>query len=594
MMPAVLFLEAAAPIIGRRMGAAPYGSWESPISAARAAGGVVGLSEPWLGSDGSAWWLERRPLDEGRTTLVRDGNDVTPPDFNVRTGVHEYGGGSWVPHGDTAFCSRWDDQRLYRLEPGAEPRPISPAPPQPSSVRYADGRVTPDGQTILCVRETHGEGEPVNEIVALSTDGQGDHRVLASGRDFYACPRPSPDGAMLAYTCWDHPNMPWDGCELWVAALEKPEGVRLVAGGPGESIWQPDWSPAGELHFVSDRNGFWNLYTENAQLTEERAELGHPQWLFGGSTYAFLADGSIGCIRTEDAVERLCVLRPGAHAPEDLGLELTAFGFPCLRARGDRLIFAAGSAEIDSAVQVWSAAEGARVVKRSTDDPLDPAWASRPRGIQVPSGRLLEPRHHRRARHRRPARGHRRAGSSTSTPARSSSATADPAAAPAALAARARRPPAARHRLARSRGQAGLRPDAAGDARPRPDQPQRRHRHVRRRRAHRPDDCAERDRQGVPRLHAAAGHVLGRGRDRALPVARPARRPRRPQRLPRHGHAPGCARSPSCSCRPQPPRSCSPSRSSGSSTSAARSRPTRRRSSRGASPPSRSGSPSTA
>jgi dipeptidyl aminopeptidase/acylaminoacyl peptidase len=386
MMPAVLFLEAAAPIIGRRMGAAPYGSWESPITAARAAGGVVGLSEPWLGSDGSAWWLERRPLDEGRTTLVRNGDEVTPPGFNVRTSVHEYGGGSWVPHSDTAFCSRWDDQRLYRLEPGAEPRPITPAPPQPSSVRYADGRVTPDGQTIVCVRETHGDGEPVNEIVALSTDGEGDSRVLASGRDFYACPRPSPDGAVLAYTCWDHPNMPWDGCELWVAALETPEDLRRVAGGPGESIWQPDWSPAGELHFVSDRNGFWNLYTENAQLTDERAELGHPQWLFGGSTYAFLADGSIGCIRTEDAAERLCVLRPGAHAPEDLGLELTAFGFPCLRARSDRLIFAAGSAEIDSAVQVWSAAEGARLVKRSTDDPLDPAWASRPRGIQFPSG----------------------------------------------------------------------------------------------------------------------------------------------------------------------------------------------------------------
>lgn len=394
MMPAVLFLNAEASRRRRRrkayhrprMGIAPYGSWESPITAERAAGGAVGLSEPWLGPDGSAWWLERRPLDEGRTTLVRDGNDVTPPGFNVRTSVHEYGGGAWVPDSDTAFCSRWDDQRLYRLEPGAEPRPITPAPPQPSSVRYADGRVTPDGQTIVCVRETHGDGEPVNEIVALSTDGEGDPRVLASGRDFYACPRPSPDGEVLGYTCWDHPNMPWDGCELWVTALETPGEMRLVAGGAGESIWQPDWSPAGELHFVSDRNGFWNLYTEDAQLTDERAELGYPQWMFGGSTYAFLADGSVGCIRTEDAVERLCVLRPGDHALEDLGLELTAFGFPYLRALGDRLIFAAGSAEIDTAVQVWSAAEGARVVKRSTDDPLDPAWASLPREIQFPSG----------------------------------------------------------------------------------------------------------------------------------------------------------------------------------------------------------------
>jgi len=373
-------------MIGRGMGTAPYGSWESPITAARAAGGVVGLSEPWLGPDGSAWWLERRPLDEGRTTLVHDGHDVTPPGFNVRTSVHEYGGGAWVPGGDTAFCSRWDDQRLYRLEPGADPRPITPAPPQPSSVRYADGRVTPDGRTIVCVRETHGDGEPVNEIVVLSTNGEGEPRVLASGRDFYACPRLSPDGAVLAFTCWDHPNMPWDGCELWVTSLETPEDMRLVAGGASESIWQPDWSPDGELHFVSDRNGFWNLYTEDAQLTDERAELGYPQWIFGGSTYAFLADGSIGCIRTEEAVERLCVLRPGGSALEDVGLELTAYDFPYLRALGDRLIFVAGSATIDRAVQVWSAAEGARVVKRSTDDPLDPAWASIPREIHFPSG----------------------------------------------------------------------------------------------------------------------------------------------------------------------------------------------------------------
>ena len=147
------------------------------------------------------------------------------------------------------------------------------------------------------MRETHGEGEPRNDLVALPADGSGEPRVLASGRDFYAFPRLSPDGTTLAWTCWDHPNMPWDGTELWVAPLDAPDEARLVAGGPAESIWQPEWSPDGALHYVSDRSGWWNLYREDEQLTAEKAELGYPQWGFGGSTYAFLDGGDIACLR---------------------------------------------------------------------------------------------------------------------------------------------------------------------------------------------------------------------------------------------------------------------------------------------------------
>ena len=319
-------------------------------------------SEPWLGADGSAWWLERRPKDEGRTTLVHDGHDVTPPTVNVRTRVHEYGGGAWFLHGDTAFFSNFDDQRLYRLDPGLDPRPITPEPPDPGSVRYADGRVSPDGQLIVCVRETHGDDEPANELVALPADGEGEARVLASGRDFYSFPRISPDGATLAWTCWDHPNMPWDGTELWVAPLATPGEARLVAGGESESIWQPEWSPDGVLHFVSDRSGWWNLYREDAQLTDERAELGYPQWGFGGSSYAFLEGGDIACIRVEGGYERLCILHEGESDPEDLGLPYTAVGYPELRSVGNRVIYAAKSPAEEGVVVSWSAAEGVRVL----------------------------------------------------------------------------------------------------------------------------------------------------------------------------------------------------------------------------------------
>ena len=187
------------------MRSAPYGAWQSPVSAAMAAAAGVRLSEPWLGTGGSIWWLERRPSNGGHTTLVRDGEDVTAPEINVRTRVHEYGGGAWLLHDDTAFFSEYSDQRLYRLDPGSAPRPITPEPPKPSSIRYADGRATPDGELIVCVRETHGDGEPVNDLVAVPADGSSEPRVLSSGRDFYAYPRPSPDGTQV---CWSAGTTP--------------------------------------------------------------------------------------------------------------------------------------------------------------------------------------------------------------------------------------------------------------------------------------------------------------------------------------------------------------------------------------------------
>jgi dipeptidyl aminopeptidase/acylaminoacyl peptidase len=350
---------------------APFGSWTSPIAAAAVARAGVRLSEPALGEDGSAWWLERRPLEGGRTVIVRDGEEVTPLEFNVRTTVHEYGGGAWLLDGETVFFSHWDDQRLYRRDPGGSPVPITPEGPY----RYADGRALPDGSAIVCVRETHGDGEPVNEVVRIPLDG-GAPEPIASGRDFYASPRPSPDGRVLCWLCWDHPNMPWDGCELWV-------GERRVAGGADESIWQPDWSPAGELHWVSDRTGWWNLYSEGGQLTDERAELGMPQWQFGGATYAFLDDGAVACIRIERAVARLHLLRAGRL--EDVGLPYTSFGYPCLRARGERLIFVAASPEQEQAVVTWSEADGATELRRASDEPLDRALVSIPRAIEFES-----------------------------------------------------------------------------------------------------------------------------------------------------------------------------------------------------------------
>ena len=358
----------------------PFGSWPSPLTAAGVAGASVRLSEPDLGGDGSVWWLERRPQEGGRTALVRDGEDVVPEGFNVRTRVHEYGGGAWLLNDDGgALCSSWDDQRLYRIDPGGEPRPITPEGPW----RYADGRATPDAERLVYVRESHAGEEVVNELVALPAGG-GEPETIASGRDFYSCPRPSPDGERLCFTCWDHPNMPWDGTELWEAPLASPGDARRVAGGPEESIWQPGFGPDGELWWVSDATGWWQLYRDGERLTHVEAELGYPHWLFGGSTWAWLDDGTIAVVRTQHGEERLCLLGADGEL-EELDLPYTAFGFPCLRARGERLVFVAAGPREAPAVVTWSRSEGATVVRSAVDERIGDEWISVPREIAFES-----------------------------------------------------------------------------------------------------------------------------------------------------------------------------------------------------------------
>jgi dipeptidyl aminopeptidase/acylaminoacyl peptidase len=385
---------------------APYGSWSSPIAAATVARAGRRLGAAAIAADGAVWWAEGRPDEGGRVALMRrsagdEPEEMTPPAANVRTRVHEYGGGAWrLVEADLIVYVDFADQRLYRLRLGSDPVAISPEPAAGGALHYADMRPTPDGLGIVCVRETHAEGEPANEIVRLPLDGSAAPQVLAGGRDFYSFPRVSPDGHWLAWTCWDHPNMPWDGTELWVAPLADSGEERLVAGGAEESVFQPGWGPDGRLYFVSDRDGWWNLYRARepgaelsgeegalVQLTEEKADFAHPQWLFGGATYAFLASGAIACVRCQGAEERLFLLQPEGWEPADLGLPFTSFGYPVLAARGEQVAFAAASPETETAVVLHDVARGeTEVVRASSEEPVDPAYVSRPRPIEFPTG----------------------------------------------------------------------------------------------------------------------------------------------------------------------------------------------------------------
>jgi dipeptidyl aminopeptidase/acylaminoacyl peptidase len=375
---------------------APYGSWRSPIDAPLVARAGRRLAAATLAGDGAVWWAEGRPAEGGRVVLMRrpagaGPEEVTAAAFNVRTRVHEYGGGAWTLAGeDLVLFSNFADQRLYRQRLGEEAVAITPEPATEAGLRYADCRLAPDGRTVVCVREVHGSGEAKNQIVALALDRGGEPAVLAAGRDFYSFPRISPDGAWLAWTCWDHPNMPWDGTELWLAPLDDVADARLVAGGPQESIFQPEWDPEGRLHFVSDRGGWGNLYRAEGEtverLTAEEAELGHAQWLFDGATYAFLADGSIACVRCDRGEENLVLLESGAARPRDLGLPYTSFGFPSLSGRGTELAFAAAAPGSETAIVRFDLASGRlEVVRPASEESIDPAYVSAPRAIEFPT-----------------------------------------------------------------------------------------------------------------------------------------------------------------------------------------------------------------
>ena len=377
---------------------APYGSWASPITSSLIASSTISLS--LVESSGQdVYWIESRPLEGGRYVIVRrtsDGRtaDVTPEGFNARTRVHEYGGGSYWVHGGTIFFTNFADQRLYRQDPGTPPRPITPDPTVAAGLRHADGTLTPDGRLVVCVQEEHrADGEVVNRLVALPADGSSAPTSIAAGHDFYADPVISPDGRRLAWICWDHPRMPWDGSELWVADLGTDgslSGATRVAGGVEESIFQPSWSPDGTLHFASDRTGWWNLYALRDATTEALApvhgEFGEPLWQLALSTYGFLAGGRIVCTYGQQGIDHLGIVEPGSGRVTPLETRFTSIGSLATDPTGNRVAFIGGSATEPASVVTLDVETGrVDVLRRSFDGNLNAGYLSPPRPIEFPT-----------------------------------------------------------------------------------------------------------------------------------------------------------------------------------------------------------------
>jgi dipeptidyl aminopeptidase/acylaminoacyl peptidase len=371
---------------------APYGTWSSPISAADAVAGVIGFAE--LGfDDGDLYWVEMRPSEGGRQVLVRCDErrsieDLTPAPVNVRTRVHEYGGGAVTAGQGRVVFSEFADQRLYTIADG-DTQPVSPEPARPATVRFADGRMLSEN-LLVSVRETHVEkGEAVNEVVLITLD-DGSETVLATGRDFYAAPRPSGDGR-LAWLEWDHPNMPWDSTELMVGTFSgnRVTELRKVAGGPDESVFQPEWAPDGTLVFSSDRTGWWNLYRWDddkvAPIHPMDADFGSPLWVFGRTAFGFLSGGRILAAYWTGGIQHLAIIGPDGSFQEVPDPDHTSYERLITDGESRAWFVGSGPAVPTRLVEMDIDAVVSTVV-RSNPTPVDESYIPQARTISFPTG----------------------------------------------------------------------------------------------------------------------------------------------------------------------------------------------------------------
>ncbi|HEX2627147.1 MAG TPA: prolyl oligopeptidase family serine peptidase [Candidatus Limnocylindrales bacterium] len=373
---------------------AAFGSWASPFKIERLVDRVVFLTEP-RGKDGVRWWLEGRPEEGGRQVLFRRDPDgtlirLTPEGFNARSRVHEYGGAASLISGDLIVVSDFVTGRLNKVVAPGQVVPFTPE----KLWRYADAVHDTARNRLIAVREDH-EPEFVakheewgNDLVAIDLD-TGAITVLAEGADFYAAPRLSPDGTTLAWLEWHHPNMPWDGTELFQAQFESDGSLGprlLVAGSRQDWISQPRWSPDGILHFAAEPHGWMNIFRfangEIETVTDFEAEFVGPDWQFGYATYEFMADGSILAIARSAGRDQLVKI--------DAGGDLTPIDMPytemsALCIDGDTVILR-GAGPLNPASVVELRADGSMTVLR-TASPNTPERedVSLPQHIEFPT-----------------------------------------------------------------------------------------------------------------------------------------------------------------------------------------------------------------
>jgi len=373
---------------------ASYGSWKSPITSNLISSGSKILDVQIEIDDDDIYWVEMRPTEAGRYVIVHRSHDsrksdVTPNPYNVRTRVHEYGGGAYKIDRGMVYFSNFADQRLYRQSPNSIPEPITPE----GGMRYADGVIDHRRNRMIWVCEDHtkNDKEPENYLAAISMDGTERFQKLISGNDFYSSPRINPDGSLLAWLTWNHPNMPWDYTELWVGKIEENGIISnpiRIAGGSEGSICQPKYSPDGVLYFVSEKTGWWNLYRYRdgliEPLCEMEAEFGVPHWVFGQSNYGFTSARQLICIYLRDGESHLASIDTETLQFEIIDIPYTSIS--SIKAASGYVVLIAGSPTEATAVIWLELATGkTEVLCRSTEVVVESVYLSLPEAIEFPT-----------------------------------------------------------------------------------------------------------------------------------------------------------------------------------------------------------------
>lgn len=372
---------------------APYGSWHSPISAKQVAAASIRLGQLRC-CNKTVFWTELRPNENGRNAMMvldeQDGIEEALPGFNVRSRVHEYGGGAFAILDDIMVFTNDDDGGIYCVMSGKEARRINPTT---DSRRYADFVIDKIRRRVICVAEEVSATASLTENYLISFDLMGlqPGQVLASGRDFYASPQINLNGNRITWLAWDFPNMPWDGCELWLADYDDQGligSAKKITGGISESIFQPQWSDDSKLYFVSDRSGWWNLYCyDNKKIScvlSMDAEFGLPQWIFGMSTYGFASDHKIVCSFQQDGSSHLAVIDSQSKHIRPLSYPVSDISD--LQVCGRYAVFIAASPTTMSAIYRLEIETGeCELVYSPQENILDQAAVSLPQPMKYPA-----------------------------------------------------------------------------------------------------------------------------------------------------------------------------------------------------------------
>lgn len=369
---------------------AAYGAWQSPISASLAAASSRVLIEVEASSN-NIYWVERRPEEAGRQVIMYlssagDIQTITPSGFSARTRVHEYGGGNYVVYQNVVYFSNDADQRWYRQKVGKDPQPLTPMPEKTVGLRYADGVVTRDGQWLILVRESHGKSVE-NELVAIATDGSQRIKILMRGYNFYAAPRLNQTGTQMAWVCWNHPKMPWDGTELWLADLTTTlelTNARKIMASIDDAVSQPLFSQDGKLYFISDKSGFGNIYCyDNERLKlicSMDADCDYPQWVFKIKTYDFFDNNQVAVIVTRNGEQTLGLIKDGSYSA--FNLPFTNF-IPTLAIHNNKVVFVGASYDRFPALVCYDLKNKQfAILYENTSSEIDKKHLSMPKAIE--------------------------------------------------------------------------------------------------------------------------------------------------------------------------------------------------------------------